>query len=50
MENLSRKQLEKLVDVLAGIALDCMDADMIETLLSERGVTSKEMRAIGMEV
>lgn len=50
MENLSREQLEKMVDVLANMVLQFVDAQTAEKLLRAEGFESEELAAIGFDV
>lgn len=49
MENLSREQLEKMVDVLANMVLQFVDAQTAEKLLGAEGFESEELAAIGFD-
>lgn len=49
MENLSREQLEKMVDVLANMVLQFVDAQTAERLLRAEGLESEELAAIGFD-
>lgn len=49
MENLSREQLEKMVDVLANMVLQFVDAQTAEKLLRAEGFESEELAAIGFD-
>lgn len=49
MENLSREQLEKMVDVLANMVLQFVDAQTAERLLRAEGFEREELAAIGFD-
>lgn len=49
MENLSREQLEKMVDVLENMVLQFVDAQTAEKLLRAEGFESEELAAIGFD-
>ena len=49
MDNLSRVQLEKMVDVLASLVLEFVDAQTAERLLRANGFESEELAAIGFD-
>lgn len=50
MENLSREQLERMVEVLSDLVLEFVDAQTVESLLRENGFETEELDAIGFEV
>ena len=50
MDNLSREQLEKMVDVLASLVLEFVDAQTAERLLRANGFENEELKAIGFDV
>lgn len=50
MDELSREQLEKMVDVLSNLVLEFVDSQTAERLLKANGFESEELRAIGFDV
>ena len=50
MDNISREQLEKMVDVLASLVLEFVDAQTAERLLRANGFENEELKAIGFDV
>lgn len=50
MDNLSREQLEKLVDILVNMCLNFVGAQYTESILKSRGFGCRELEAIGFEV
>ena len=49
-DELSREQLEKMVDSLTNLCLNFIDAQTAERLLREEGFEAEELEAIGFEV
>lgn len=49
MENLSREQLEKMVEVLTNMVLEFVDAQTAEKLLRANCFDSEELAAIGFD-
>lgn len=49
MDKLSREQLEKMVEVLANMVLEFVDAQTAERLLRINGLESEELDAIGFD-
>ena len=50
MGELSREQLEKMVDVLGDLFLEIVDAQTAEMLLRANGFKNEELKAIGFNV
>lgn len=50
MDELSREQLEKMVDVLCNLVLEFVDAQTAERLLRANGFENEELEAIGFDV
>jgi hypothetical protein len=50
MSELSREDLETMVDVLVNVALNCMDCEIVYDILSKNGISDDAMRKIGMDV
>ncbi len=50
MDELSREQLEKMVDVLSNLVLEFVDSQTAERLLRANDFESEELRAIGFDV
>lgn len=50
MDELSREQLEKMVDVLNNLVLEFVDAQTAERLLRANGFENEELEAIGFDV
>lgn len=50
MKNLSREQLEKMVDTLSMVLLEIADAQTATMLLKGYGFETEEFEAIGYEV
>ena len=49
MGELSREQLEKMVDVLSSLLLEFVDAQTSERLLRANGFENEELKAIGFD-
>lgn len=50
MNELSREQLEKMVDVLSSLLLEFVGAQTAEMLLHTNGFENEELKAIGFDV
>ena len=50
LNKLSREQLEKMVNSLADLCLNFVDAQTAERLLTAEGFDNDELEAIGFEV
>ena len=50
MENLTREQLERMVDVLSDLCFEFIDVQTMECFLISCGIEKEEMEAIGFDM